>query len=197
MKKIKILICALAIALIGSLSAWSEELQDDKEYNQAIGIFLLGNTSADAPNVRALQYSQWFNKIGFQTEGFVFYNKNDFKDVPTYDFSLSAELLLKLFESPKDKKVYSILYAWFLAGAHGYNTADYVSSVGEYGDPGYVEGYYKDSGFKADALLGIGFGFDLVFFDHLSIPIQFGFEGEFPNDIAAGFCIGSGIRYKF
>jgi len=64
-------------------------------------------------------------------------------------------------------------------------------------DGNYTADYTKDSGLLADAMLGIGFGFDFMLFDHISIPLQFGFEGEFPNEISAGFCIGTGIRYRF
>ncbi len=193
----KIISLALAIFLIGTTALWAEDSQDETVYDQAIGIFVLGNVSATDPNVCGIQYQQWFDKIGFQTEGFVYYNDKNFSQVSTYNFSLSGELLLKLYETPKFKRTYSTLYAWFMAGYHGYNKANYVDSKGTYGEAGYVEGYYTDSGFMGDAMLGIGFGFDIVVFDHISIPFQFGFEGEFPNTVTAGFCIGSGIRYRF
>ena len=193
----KIISFALAIFLIGAASVWAEESQDDITYDQAIGVFVLGNDSSDGPNVCGLQYQQWFDKVGFQTEGFVYYNDKNYKAVPTYNFSLSGEFLVKLYETQVVRRTSSTLYAWFLAGYHGYNKANYVESKGTYGEPGYVEGYYTDSGFMGDVMLGIGFGFDIVVFDHISIPFQFGFEGEFPNTITAGFCVGSGIRYRF
>lgn len=48
-----------------------------------------------------------------------------------------------------------------------------------------------------NALASVGFGFDFIFFDHLSVPIQFGFMGTFPDDPQVGFCGGIALRYTW
>ena len=191
MKKFKILVCMTVL-----LSGLSALCADPLDFKNAVGVFLLGNIST-TPHVKGLQYQRWItNSIGFQTEGYVSYDSKVYTDLQQYDFSVSGEFLVKLYETPHGYKFGSTLYAWALAGFHGFNKINYTyeSDIdGEY----YTPGYNWDTGFKGDVMLGIGFGFDVMLFDHISIPLQFGFEGEFPNDISAGFCLGSGIRYKF
>lgn len=197
MRKLKTLICTIAIIVAGSSALLSA---DPLDFKNSVGVFVLGNVSSDEPGVKGIQYQRWCtDRFGFQTEGFITYQdqKHSYTDFSTLDFSVSTEALLKLYETPKGYRFASTLYAWGLVGIHGFTGTEYVESVGHYGQEGYVEGYYKNGGFKSDVMLGIGFGFDVMLLNHLSIPFQFGFEGEFPNDISAGFCMGAGLRYKF
>lgn len=187
MKKLRKLFCVATVLLACTAAASADPL----DFKNAVGVFLLGNVSADEPAVRGLQYQRWVNdRFGFQTEGFVTYDKS-YYNIPTYDFSVSAEPLIKLFESPKGYRFASTLYAWGLVGIHGFNkeNSTYDEATGSY--------IYSDSGLQANCMLGIGFGFDVMMLNHISIPFQFGFEGEFPKDISAGFCLGMGVRYKF
>ena len=47
-------------------------------------------------------------------------------------------------------------------------------------------------------IAGAGFGFDFIFFGHLSVPIQFGFMGNINGtDPNVGFCAGTAIRYSW
>jgi len=187
--KLSIAIAALILCKISTVSA------TPMDFKNSVGVYGLFETP-----VVGIQYQRWCtDRLGFQTTGFVQYDQSDF----TYSvkdglsFSLSGELQLKLFETPFGNRSGSILYAWFLAGYHGFATSQYISPVGEWGEPGYIDGYYQSTGFKSNAILGIGFGFDIMFLNHLSIPIQFGFAGEFPTNTNAGFCVGTGIRYRF
>lgn len=162
------------------------------DFDNSVGVFALADT-----NVMGIQYQRWCTeKIGFQTEGFVVYNDSAYTS-SNFDCSLSCELHLKLFEAPFGKKSGSTLYAWFLGGYHGKTGNEYIASKGTWGEPDYVEGYYEPTGYLSNAILGLGFGFDIMFLNHISIPIQFGFSGEFPNTKSAGFCLGAGVRYRF
>ncbi len=176
-KGIKILLASLAIFACGTVSAFAAPL----DYESAVGVSIL--TTFETVNVGGLQYQRWINdKFGFQVEGSIFYE-------PDYDFdyNIAAEFQYKLFETPMGTKNATILYGWVLAGHRGFqNTSyDYVTDVRT-----------KDK-FMADALLGVGFGFDVMLLNHISIPFNFGIVGEFPNKPAAGFCLGSGVRYRF
>ena len=55
----------------------------------------------------------------------------------------------------------------------------------------------KTETFVSNAIASAGFGFDFIFFDHLSVPVQFGFMGTFPNEPKVGFCGGIGVRYSW
>ena len=51
---------------------------------------------------------------------------------------------------------------------------------------------------KSNVIDAIGFGFDFIFFGHLSVPIQFGFMGTInEEDPNVGFCGGLGLRYAW
>ena len=163
---------------------------DPLDFKNAVGVFILGNVSSDEPGVKGIQYQRWCtDKLGFQTEGFVTYG-NRYDDISAYDFSLDAELLLKLYETPKGFRFASTLYAWGLVGIHGFNQISYVEDK----NAGQYNYKYINEGFRSDVMLGIGFGFDVMMLNHISIPFQFGFEGEFPNATSAGFCLGTGLR---
>lgn len=184
--KTSALIFVLLFAKLVSLSA------TPLDYNNSVGIYALANS-----NVLGIQYQRWCtDKIGFQTEGFVFYNETTYSP-SNFDCSLSCELHIKLFETPFGQKSGSTLYAWFLGGYHGESGSEYIEATGTWGQPDYVEGHYEPTGYDSNAILGIGFGFDIMFLNHISIPIQFGFSGEFPNTKSAGFCVGAGLRYRF
>ena len=55
----------------------------------------------------------------------------------------------------------------------------------------------KTEKFHNNALASVGFGFDFIFFGHLSVPVQFGFMGSFPDDPQVGFCGGIALRYAW
>lgn len=192
-KSLKLLAVTAVLALCGLHSLSATPL----DFKNSVGVYGLFNTP-----VVGIQYQRWCtDRIGFQTTGFVQYDQSDpvvnIQNDDGFSFSISGEFHLKLFETPFGTKSASVLYAWFLGGYHGFSDARYVEPEGEWDTPGYIAGYYEPTGFKSNAVLGIGFGFDIMFLNHLSIPIQFGFSGEFPNQTQAGFCFGTGVRYRF
>lgn len=176
-KGIKILLASLAIFACGAVSAFAAPL----DYESAVGVSIL--STLDNISIGGLQYQKWItDKIGFQTEGSIVYQPNY-----NLDYNVAVELQYKLFETPMGTKNATILYAWFLAGHRGFQETDYD----------YATNTRTKQKFNADAIAGIGFGFDVMLLNHISIPFNFGIVGEFPNDCAAGFCLGSGVRYRF
>ncbi|MCQ2592116.1 MAG: hypothetical protein MJ188_04970 [Treponema sp.] len=192
MKKIRKIFIALVVLALGAAKLSATPF----DYKSAVGLYAM--TSND---IMGIQYQHWFDKLGFQTQGFVFYDNNygwnNYEDVGKYNYSVTAELQVKLFEATIGLRSGTMLYAWALAGVHGYNDSIYVNSKGEYGESNYVPGYNKAPEDFTNAVLGLGFAFDVMMFNHLSFPLQFGFTGEFPSKFTAGFTVGTGVRYKF
>lgn len=176
-KGIKILLASLAIFACGAVSAFAAPL----DYESAVGVSVL--STFDTVTVGGLQYQRWFSdKFGFQAEGSIFYEPNS-----NLDYNVSVEFQYKLFETPMGTKNATILYGWVLAGHRGFQETYYNSETNK---------TIKQK-FNADVIAGVGFGFDVMLLNHISIPFNFGIVGEFPNKPAAGFCLGSGVRYRF
>lgn len=182
MKKNVKFIIAICFVLAGAVSAVSATPLD---FDKSVGIYgLIGFDSE--PETGGIHFQQWFdNGIGYQVQGYIYYSQNGGSNPAEYTYNVSAELNLKLYETPMGNRSATILYAWFLGGHKGF------------AENRYIDGDYKSSGYLCDFTLGLGFGFDIMFMNHISIPIEFGFAGEFPNAPNAGFVIGTGIRYRF
>ena len=84
---------------------------------------------------------------------------------------------------------------------HGLTPANFLAPTIELWDyKQWIESFndvYKKETFYNDAVASLGFGFDFTFFGHLSIPVQFGFMGTFPDDPQVGFCGGIALRYTW
>lgn len=182
MKKSKLIIAALAVLVFGITTAAA----DPNDFKNAIGIFGLASLESESNSVGGLQYQRWVTeKIGFQVEGSVYYDPEN--TYYSFDSNLNFELQYKLYQTNIGARNASVLYAWALIGASGTAGSEFNSSRDE----------YVPTGPYFDANVGLGFGFDLNFINHLSVPIQFGFLGKFPNELAAGFSVGAGIRYRY
>lgn len=127
-----------------------------------------------------IQYHRWFNNwLGGQIT-FGGWCNTDEGILKNLDYSVFGEVQFKFHQFDASDKFGGCLYGWILAGHHGYYSS------------------YDDNEFaRFNALLGIGLGFETVFFEHLSIPFQFGYSGAFPYDTNFGFSAGIGIRYRF
>lgn|SRR5574344_718873 len=185
MKKLgKVLMMMCILTSFGVVSAFANPIDSDN----AIGVFIMGTTES---SVYGLQYQHWFNdKIGMQMEGAAYYNPDVYYG-KELQYNISAEFQYKLYETALGERSATNLYAWLLAGHHGY-----IANESTY-DAGTGTNVYTSTGFCANAIVGLGFGFDIMFLNHISIPVQFGFMGEFPNDPTIGFAFGSGLRYRF
>lgn len=148
----------------------------------AIGAYVLG---AD-PTIGGLQYEHRFTDLVSSKIGaFVFYNNDTYSD--PFNMNISLQTDFTLYENEWRDKIASRLFAYALAG--------YTANIERGYD--YVNDVQKKEEFHQNAIASIGFGFDFIFFEHLSVPVQFGFMGSFPNDTRIGFCGGVGIRYAW
>ncbi len=171
----KILITGLFVCLTATVFA------DEPKCKNAIGMYFMG---AD-DSFGGIQYERRFTNIISEKAGIYASYENS---TGTCDISVTGETDFTLYETSWKEFVNSRLFAYALIGYHGYINSEYH----------YVEGgesYRENTGYLQDGMLGLGFGFDFTFFGHLSLPIEFGFVGNFPNNPHVGFCAGAGIRY--
>ena len=176
MKKF-IIAATLVLALAGSLFAKGLENEN------AIGMYILGGEEA----VGGIQYERRFSDfISAKVGVFAFYNDKTYSD--PFNANVTVETDFTLFESEWRDKISSRLFAYGMVGYTGSYERSY-----EYAEPENI----KTEKMHNNALASVGFGFDFIFFDHLSVPIQFGFMGTFPDDPQVGFCGGIALRYTW
>ena len=178
MKKL-IIMAAMLLSLAGAVFA------NGLENKNAIGIYVIGSESA----VGGIQYERHFTDLISTKFGvYAMYDNNSTYN--PYDVNFSVETDFKLFETNWKDKVASRLFAYALAGymGSGEYSIDYSAE-----DPETTKKYIKSN----DAVASLGFGFDFIFFDHLSIPVQFGFMGTFPDTPNVAFCGGIALRYTW
>lgn len=178
---IKKLLLAGLFAIICSAGAAFANGLDNRD---AVGVYVLG---AEKP-VGGIQYEHRYtdfisNKFG----AFVFYDNDSYTD--PLDMNFTVETDFTLYASEWKEKIASRLFAYALVGYTACITKsyDYNSSTPS----------LKTETFVSNAVASLGFGFDFTFFGHLSIPVQFGFMGTFPQDTQIGFCGGIGLRYAW
>lgn len=182
MKKIGKIILAAALVFGFAATAVSAE----EEYNKnAIGVYVLGAYNT----VGGIQYERRFNDlISTKFDTYIYYTGRESADIP-FEYNVNTEVDFTLYEDTIGKICTSRLFAYGLVGNSGY----YICPS-EYRDDGWVQ---LPGSWQQDLVVSVGFGFDFVFFKHLSIPCQFGFIGNFPYDASAGFCGGAGLRYSW
>ena len=177
MKKL-LIAAALVFALCGGLFA------NGLENKNAIGMYVLGGDTS----VGGIQYERRFSDLISTKFGvFAFYNNDTYSDPFNANFTVETDFTL--FENNWKDKICSRLFAYGMVG--------YVGQLERTWDYEKAEGSQKTEKMHNNALASLGFGFDFIFFDHLSVPIQFGFMGTFPDDTQLGFCGGIGLRYAW
>lgn len=172
MKNKKIIISIVLLMIISCSFAFAE----DYLFSNAAGVY---GTAWQESGGGGLQYQHWFKRLGMQFTAGGWANSYN-GTLSSVDFSVLAELQGKLYSHFFSPKFGSIFYAWAMTGFHGYSDI----SAG-------------DLIFYPNLVAGFGLGIELIFIQHISIPIQFGFSGELPNDMNFGFSFGSGLRYRF
>jgi len=180
MKKIHKTLLIFGVLMSLSAAAFAEGLEN----KNAIGMYILGGEES----VGGLQYERRFSdllSVKFGT--FAFYQENSYSANPL-NIQFTVEPDFCLYEANWNKKVSSRLFAY---GMVGYD----LSKIESYD---YETDKYKDPKMVHTLLAAAGFGFDFIFFGHLSLPLQFGFSGRFNNDNPnVGFCGGIALRYAW
>ncbi|MCR4954304.1 MAG: hypothetical protein K6A43_09540 [Treponema sp.] len=195
----KLIIAGMILALSSVMCLSAEEAAEPKKALEAKNGVGASYYSPDFNNLGlnnflgGLCYQHWFtDRIGLEVGGAVTWTPSDNQD-PLY-YNIYAEGDFVLYSSELSKYFASRLYAWTILGHTGTTTSEYVPAV--YADDDYThpvtESYYKDPVFAPNFRAGLGFGFDIIIYRHISIPLKFGFTGSLTG---AGFTFGGGIKY--
>ena len=185
MKKLLKRLLAAAVLICSVTLAFADAL-DNKN---AIGIYVIGS---ERP-VGGIQYERRFTDLfstKFGTYALV-RNQSDYYNDTPIDFNFVLEPDFKLFETSWNGKVCSRLFAF---GLLGYEFSE--KSYYHYDETIHTNIYDKTS-YEHGLIVGAGFGFDFIFFGHLSVPIQFGFTGTIDKDPFVGFGGGIALRYSW
>ena len=167
------------------VSSFSLLFANGLENKNAIGVYIIGSENA----IGGIQYERHFSDLISEKFGlYAFYNNNSYSTTP-FEFNLTAETDFKLYETNWRNIVSSRLFVYAMMG---YDIKK--ESQTYYVEDGDNE---QEEKFLQNAIASLGFGFDFIFFDHLSIPLQFGFMATFPDNPNIGFCGGTGIRYSW
>ena len=158
-----------------------------EKYTQAIG-FQYGEISG-----WGLSYQAWMNKIGLQVTAGIIYNP-DANDWQTeLNYSVGLEMQFRVYGDDFSKWLSGQLYLFT-----GINHGGFIENEYDWEFPG-------DDG-KYIPLIsgGIGFGIELILFQHFSIPFGVGYgliwEGRdraFVRQISVKLCPEVGIRYRY
>lgn len=150
----------------------------------AIGFYVLGSQST----IGGIQYERRFSDlVSAQFNTYVFYNTNTtWSNI--LDYNINAQLNFRLFEYAWKNVFASRLFAYAMIGHRGF-----IENVYDY----ETYDFKPSEDFSATMIGSAGFGFDIILYEHLSLLLEFGFMGSYPNDAFAGICIGSGVRYAF
>ncbi|MBI9107508.1 MAG: hypothetical protein JEZ04_12250 [Spirochaetales bacterium] len=122
-----------------------------------------------------ISYQQWFGPVGFETAAGFAYDSQS-----TFAYVIGAQMQFMLYQDYFSEWFSGSLY-FFTGGLHG--------------------GTVSDTGYEPSLGFGLGIGFEPVFFEHFSTPIEFGYGGSWTLDsiipTAAGVRVQGGFRYRF
>lgn len=194
MKKIKFAFVVLLMCL--SAAAFCEEAVEEKPtvYNNAIGFVYTPGPDLGSTNdtlIAGLQYQHWFDNVGLQMTGCMYYdqnynyytgNSNTYGQKLDWKILGGAQFILCTFNVDnlnwiKDDTVFR-LYFW-LNGGVGARDLD------------------MDNQNLAYLYAGTGIGLEAVFWKHISIPFELGYSGQFLNDGGFDIAVSSGVRFRF
>ena len=151
----------------------------------AIGVYVI----AAADTIGGIQYEHRFSDLISEKFGiYALYNTETYTTNPL-DITFTAQTDFTLYAADWNSVISSRLYAYGLAGYNGRITREY-----KYDEATYDSTIVSEE-LQNNAIASAGFGFDFIFFDHLSVPVQFGFMANFPYSPHIGFCGGTALRY--
>ena len=186
MKKLlkKIITAGLLLCISAGASVFAAGLEN----KNAIGMYILGGERG----IGGIQYERRFTDVfSLKTGVYAMYHDNTrLYTNQDAEFNITLEPDFTLYETNWNDKVASRLFAFGLAGY------DFQMNTESIWDEDHLHKLGEETKMIHSAVAAAGFGFDFIFFGHLSVPIQFGFMGilntENPN---VGFCGGIALRY--
>jgi hypothetical protein len=181
----KIGLFSAAAFFFSSIPLFAEEGTVFERWPNALGVY--GNSLAGNPG-GGLHYQRSFGSLGLQfTGGGLYTPDSDWGSV--LDYSVFIQGTWRVFAEDYSSVVSGQLYLWALGGHIGYIRTEYVEDG--------TTGSYEPEPYVPSALAGFGIGIELVLFRHFSLPLEFGYVGQFPNESALQFGAGAGFRYRY
>lgn len=202
MKKIKIAFVVLLMCLSAVAFCEEETAKEPEVFNNAVGFTFTTPSSLgydyDDILIYGLQYQHWFDKVGVEVTGSMFYDENYVYSstydstaqewIPTYGSKLDwkvlaeAQFVLCTFDVTnlsiiKNDSVFR-LYFWVNGGVGGRDLSPTQKNL-------------------AYLYAGTGIGMEAVFWKHISIPLELGYSGQFLNNGGFDLCGSTGVRFRF
>lgn len=182
MKKITKLLLSGLVLLAAAFPVFAEE-NSDWDCNSTA----LGTSASFIPEhtIYGLNYQHWWDNFGLDvTVGGYFNNSYSYSD--SY-LCVGVKPQFQVYKTDPSKKHMAKVYIWGLAGCTGQ-----INNPYNYGDSST-----KKSEYVFDGIAGVGFGTEVICWNHLSLPIEVGLAGGIPNSPAFGFCSSFGLRFRF
>ncbi len=185
-RKTLVLIAAIALFMAGS-SAYAENTPFDDSPRSVGFKYILGEPA----QLIGLSYQQWFGGIGIDTSIHLHYEES--KSYLLNESTLAAAnigIQLQMFKAKHNPKISSSLFVFADAG---------VIAAGTRSDPEDGEsGGDEILSFETDALISLGIGYEVVLFDHFSIPVKVGYMLRFPSSNGGlDLFFAGGVMYRF
>lgn len=169
-----------------------EESENFNLPKNALGFFAKNVNNNNGPVLFGINYQRWLNDyIGLQGTIANEYVNTFQENGEEIFFNADLELQVKIIEHKfKSIDLATTLYAWASAGIYSENYfgSEYIQSSEVWKDIKLKNTYF---------LTGIGFGFDMTLYEHVSIPFSFGYIASFSDEFLADFTVSVGYRYRF
>jgi hypothetical protein len=185
----RIIYCAVFFLLILPFAFAEQESPAYEKFPSAVGV-----CSEHVGLSGGLQYQHWFGPTGIQMRGGVKYNTGGDLMGRTMDVWIASEIQYRVYGQRYTNWLTGQFYLWGAFGYHGYITQKYIYPIS-----GTV-GTMITSPYVNAAFGGIGLGLEIILFDRLSVPIEFGNIGEYPFNYEQpymGFYPSIGLCYRF
>lgn len=164
----KTLVLIAAVALfMAGSSAFAETVLPSDENPKVLGFTYCLSPSFFSSG---LTYQQWKGNFGFHVDLDMTFDS---------EFALIGGIQKAFFQTKHNDVLSSIMFAW--------------ADAGTYTDTNTADGAIEIPNFMA----GAGIGFEIILFDHFSIPVKVGYTAVFPNDTTVSFSYSGGLMYRF
>ena len=137
-----------------------------------------------------LQYQRWVtDRFALGVSGGIVAYDNEYTDKYYCNYNVNITANINIFNFEWGDRSGSRFGAFFLAGHRGF-----------YGDVSEYKYSYNGpdkTGYFPNVVFAAGLEIEFLVWQRISMPVQLGFSGEFPNFPTAGVCFGTGLRYVF
>lgn len=201
MKRIALLVL-LVVTIV--FAATAEDRPPDQLFSQALGGYY-GPIAGTG-----LHYHRWIGANGYQITGGVLYipfGSDSWWSSTTLDYNIGGEYQRQVYSEAFTNWLSGSLYL-FAGGLHRGFIPIVTVTEGYFADPNddnsWVESVYGTGAFQAQLTAGFGIGVEIILFNHLSLPIEFGYGGTWvvtEADLSEAFLVNpyvqSGLRYRY